>query len=105
MNSIVFYSNKIKNIHECLYIRGIVCSTSMCAIQVNKVSLKPIVCSTSMCAIQVNITCSTSMCAIQVNKVSLKHIVCSTRMCAIQVNKLGLKPTVYYTLTHIILSY
>ena len=27
--------------HECLYIRGKVCSTSMCAIQVNKVSLKP----------------------------------------------------------------
>ena len=29
-------------------------STSICAIQVNKVSLKPIVCSTSICAIQIN---------------------------------------------------
>ena len=77
----------------------------VCYTSKNKVSLKPIVCSTSMCAIQVNIVCNTSMCAIQVNKVSLKHIVCSTKMCAIEVNKLDLKPTVYYTLTHFILSY
>ena len=27
--------------HECIYIRGRVCSTSKCAIQVNKVGLKP----------------------------------------------------------------
>ena len=38
MNILYFSENKI---HECLYIGGKVYSTSMCAIQANKVGLKP----------------------------------------------------------------
>ena len=32
---------QVINIHEYLYIGGRVCNTSMCAIQINKISLRP----------------------------------------------------------------